>query len=474
MDFKLVVTIFISKLIIKICRLFKTGGTTLPGKIAHRIYPEAIKIIASRFRIIMVTGTNGKTTTSRIIGQILKENNIEYISNKSGANLSSGIITTFIQAVNFTGKSNVSTALIEVDEAAFLVISKYVTPDILIVTNFFRDQLDRYGELYTTLNKVRQGIGNSAKTKLILNADDSLCASLGKNVENEVFYFGIQKASVKSVEEIISSDAMFCLFCKSKYEYAYRVYGHLGGFKCTNCGYTQPSTAITCTSVDSLTSEYSKIQFRYGNYSSENIDESNLDINAIYLATINLPGLYNVYNALAALSCGHILNLSTDNSIVALGNFECGFGRMETIQTNGKNIRVILVKNPTGFNQVLNFLLTEENEIQLAFLINDNLADGTDISWLWDVEFEKLQAIQGNIKNIYTSGLRSEDMSVRLKYAGLYTDKIIQIKNYKELINTGLSETAAGNSFYILPTYTAMLDVRSVLSKKYGLKKFWK
>lgn len=474
MNFKLTITIIISKLVIRACRLFRTGGTTLPGKIAHRIYPGAIKIIASGFRIIMVTGTNGKTTTSRIIGQILSENNIEYIANKSGANLSSGIITTFLEAVNISGKCNASTALIEVDEAAFAVISDFVSPDILIVTNFFRDQLDRYGELYTTLNKVKQGIEKSGKTKLILNADDSLCASLGRNTENAAFYYGIQKDAVKCIEEVVSSDAMFCLYCKCKYEYSYHIYGHLGGFKCTNCGYTQPNSSITCTSVDSLNSSYSKIQFSMRKSSYASADNSGLDSYTIHNADINLPGLYNVYNSLAALTCGHILNLPVENSIKALGNFECGFGRMETIKADGKNIRVILVKNPTGFNQVLNYLLTVENEIQLAFLINDNLADGTDISWLWDVDFEKLQGIQEKISKIYTSGIRAEDMSVRLKYAGVYSNKISIIKEYAELINAGLSQTAAGNSFYILPTYTALLDIRKVLSKKFGLKEFWR
>ena len=191
-------------------------------------------------------------------------------------------------------------------------------------------------------------------------------------------------------------------------------------------------------------------------------------------ARINLPGLYNIYNALAAVSCGHLLKLPVENTIKALDSFECGFGRMETINTAGKNIKVILVKNPTGFNQVLNYLLTEDQNMQLAFLINDKLADGTDISWLWDVDFEKLQKTQEKLDNIYTSGIRAEDMAVRLKYAGIFTDKINIIKDYSELINTGLSRTASGQNFYILPTYTAMLEIRKVLKEKFGLKEFWK
>lgn len=467
MKIRLAVTLAVSKLLIILCRLTKRGGTTLPGKIAMKLYPDIIRVISGGFRVIMVTGTNGKTTTTRIIGQILSENNIEYITNKSGANLVGGVITTFIEAVDIHGKCSISTALIEIDEAAFNVMSNYLKPDMLVVTNFFRDQLDRYGELYTTLKGVASGISKSPKTKIVLNADDSLCASLGRGISNEVTYFGMSGSSCESIEETANSDAMFCIYCKTRYYYTNHIYGHLGGFNCPNCGYSRPDSQITCTKVEELTSSYSQINFTLNSSSLS-------DDNTEYSARINLPGLYNVYNSLAAISCGVLLGLPAENTIKALGSFECGFGRMETISTQGKTIKLILVKNPTGFNQVLNYLLTEDRDMQLAFLINDNLADGTDISWLWDVDFEKLQNIQERLKNIYTSGIRAEDMAVRLKYAGIYSDKISVIKPYSELISAGLSATPDGHSFYILPTYTALLDIRKNLKKKFGLKEFWK
>jgi UDP-N-acetylmuramyl tripeptide synthase len=462
MNIRLIFTIAASKLLIKVCRLAKLGGTTLPGKLARKLYPDILKVIAKDFKTIMVTGTNGKTTTTRIIGQILKENNIDYITNKSGANLVAGIITTFINAVNLHGKCAASTALIEIDEAAFNVISDYLEPDILVVTNFFRDQLDRYGELYNTLRGVQSGIQKTGKTKLVLNADDSLCASLGRTSDREVIYYGLLSCACDYTEEVTNTDAMYCLYCKTRYDYSYHVYGHLGGFRCPNCGYEQPMPTVACIKIQELASTYSDIRF--------NISGS--DVN--YEARINLPGLYNVYNALAAAACGHMLGLPVANTIKAMGTFECGFGRMETIKTEGKNIKIILVKNPTGFNQVLSFLQTEENSMQIAFLINDKLADGTDISWLWDVDFEKLQNIQDKLDNIYTSGIRAEDMAVRLKYAGVSTDKISIIKDYKELINTGLGRTPEGGSFYILPSYTALLEMRSILRKKFKLEEFWK
>ncbi len=485
MNIKLTFTIIVAKLAIKTCRLVKHGGTTLPGKIAFKIYPGIIKEVTKDFNIIMVTGTNGKTTTSRIIGQLLSENNIEYISNKSGANLVSGIVTTFLDSAKLNGKFNVAYALLEIDEAAFKAISDYIEPDILVVTNFFRDQLDRYGELYTTLNGVKSGIEKLTKTKLVLNADDSLCASIGRYIDNEVVYYGINSDACNGIEESINSDAMFCIYCKTKYEYAGHIYGHLGEFKCPNCGYSRPDTKITCTKVSELNSSYSLMEFfidgSSGGGSGTDCTEDNSGSGnttscpgSSFEAKVNLPGLYNIYNALSAVSCGYLLGLPTENTVKSLGSFECGFGRMETIYVGSKKIRLILVKNPTGFNQVLNFLLTEDQNMQIAFLLNDNLADGTDISWIWDVDFEKLNELQNRVDNFFASGIRAEDMAVRLKYAGIYTNKISIVKNYRELIDTGLFKTPDSHNFYILPTYTAMTDIRKILKSKYRLKEFWK
>lgn len=467
MNLRLTFTIIITKLLVFALRILKRGGTTLPGKVARKIYPDIIKVISEGFKIIMVTGTNGKTTTTRIIGKVLDENGVKYITNKSGANLVSGVITTFIDSVDIFGKGNASTALIEVDEAAFNVVTDYVQPDILVVTNFFRDQLDRYGELYSTLKGVKSGISKSPNVKLVLNSDDSLCASLGHSIEREIIYYGFSKGAYEGNEATLNSDAMFCLYCKSKYEYSHQVYGHLGGFSCPNCSYNRPESQVTCQKIDELSTSYSDIIFSIS--SDKDTGEP-----VTYNAKINLPGLYNIYNALAAASLGYLLGFPAQSLVKAMESFECGFGRMETIVTEGKTIKVILVKNPTGFNQVLTYLLTEKQKTQIAFLINDKLADGTDISWLWDVDFEKLQQMQETVSTFYTSGIRAEDMAVRLKYAGIYSNRIRIVKDYEELLNNALETTQEGQNLYILPTYTAMLDVRNLLKKKFGLKEFWK
>jgi UDP-N-acetylmuramyl tripeptide synthase len=281
-----------------------------------------------------------------------------------------------------------------------------------------------------------------------------------------VLYYGVAKEAYEGNTNDINTDAMFCINCKNKYEYTNHIYGHLGGFYCTSCGYKRPAANLECTGIQEAGSSYTTISWKC----TPPLSEEDKEITT----RINLPGLYNVYNAMAAATCGLALNYSTDTVKSAMQSFECGFGRMEAINVGDKTIKIILVKNPTGFNQVLNFLSLDNQQLNIAFLINDNLADGTDISWLWDVDFEQLSKVSDKICNLFTSGVRGEDMAVRLKYSGLDTRKIRIIKDYQLLLERGLEETPAGGCLHILPTYTAMLDIRGILKKKFNLKEFWK
>jgi len=464
----------VSKTLSKICRMAKSGGTTLPGKIACGIFPDALQEAAKDYKIIMVTGTNGKTTTTCIIGQILKESGIEYITNKSGANLISGIATTFLNSADFSREPMSRTALIEIDEATFNIACDYLEPDVLVVTNFFRDQLDRYGELYTTLGGIRRGILKLNNTRLVLNADDSLCASLGKDTGKTAIYFGIGPYAYKNAEKPAYTDAMYCIYCKSKYIYSNRIYGHLGAYKCPNCGYCRPASNITCTEILELKSTYSRVQISFDNLGRHLPgNPTKKYARNTRLAKINLPGLHNIYNSLAAIACGTLIGLPAENSVRGLGSFQCGFGRMEVIDADGKHIKMILVKNPSSFNQALKFLISEDKPVQVAFLINDRAADGTDISWLWDVDFEKLRQVAPKIGKFYVSGTRAEDMALRLKYAGIGTKNIVIFKDYREMVYAGLANTPRGSSFCMLPTYTAMFDIRRHLKEMFGLKEFW-
>ena len=454
------IAIAAAKLAIILLRLLKSGGTSLPGKLAIKLYPGILRELSGIFKIIMITGTNGKTTTSRIVAGMLEQAHIHYISNKSGANLSSGVTATLISALTLGGKPKATHALLETDEAAFRTLAPKLKPEIVIVTNFFRDQLDRYGELYTTLNNVREGIRGIPEATLILNADDSLCASLGHDSPNRTIYFGMGEGVYPETGAAINTDAAFCINCKARYEYTSVSFGHLGHFNCPSCGYGRPHAHVECTDILS-----------YDNLGS-NIEITGPDMKLT--VKLALPGLYNIYNALAGASFGQALGMKEGEITEVLTSFECGFGRMESVAVQDRILKMILVKNPTGFNQVLRYLLTQENSCVVAFAINDKLADGTDISWLWDVDFEVLSLMQDRVRTFFVSGIRAEDMAVRLKYAGIFSDRITLVKEYSALIDEALSKTQKNETFYVLPTYTAMLGIRKVLKKRFGLKEFWK
>ena len=446
-----------TKTIIKLCRFFSFGATTLPGKIAFLINPNILTKLTSDLKIIMVTGTNGKTTTTRIIAKMLSLENISYISNTSGANLISGITTTLIEGHTIWGIPKKNVALLEIDEASFFKMSKMISSiDCLIVTNFFRDQLDRCGELYTILQGVSDGISNISCKNLILNADDSLTSFLAKNFSGNIIYYGFSPLSYESKYTISNSDANFCIFCKNEYKYTHRTYNHLGGFYCDKCGYKRTNPDVTCSGIEEISSQSSTIRFKI--------------LSDEYIAKLNITGLYNIYNSLCAISLGYLLKFDIKHIISALENFESVFGRMETIKIFNKYVKLILVKNPAGFNQVIDYLLTCDN-ITIAFLLNDNLADGTDVSWIWDVNFERLCVKN---PNVFIGGKRAYDMAVRLKYAGFNLEKMVIIPNYNSLLETGIKRTHENQTFYILPTYTALLEIRNILEKKIKLTEFWK
>ncbi len=446
--------IWSAKILIRLLRMTNTGGTSLPGKLALSLDKGILKRLAEGKKIIAVTGTNGKTTTSRILAEILKNNGISFFTNKSGANLLSGLTTTFIE----NHGNDTDMVILEIDEAAFSAATEHFKPFAVIVTNFFRDQLDRYGELYSTLNKVKQGVEKTPGSILVLNADDSLCASIGREYPNPKVYFGFSDNISFSDRSGALSDSVYCLYCKSRYDYITRTIGHLGHFVCKSCGYERPLQNISAESV-----------------SARDNGTSRVDINLYgkrFDADIKLPAAYNIYNALAALSIQTILDLDIKRSLRALSTFEEGFGRMEKIKAGNKFINVMLVKNPTGFNSSLDYLISLETDIIVCFAINDNIADGTDISWLWDVDFEKMS--QSKINYFICTGKRGYDMSLRLKYMDVPRSMIHGTDDHEKAIEEGLERIKDGDTLYILPTYTAMLEIRRMLQEKYDLKEFWK
>lgn len=438
-----------------ILRKLRKGGTNVPGRVALAIDPHVLGKLAKGVTTIIVTGTNGKTTTSRMIERSLEESGYRFFANKSGANMLSGITAEFAMHSGLGGKNKYPYALIECDEAAFKTVSKYVDAKCVVVTNVFRDQLDRYGEVTHTLNSILTGIKNSPNAVVCINADDSLSVSMKDEIPNKVVFYGVETEIYKNrVEEV--SDAPYCIKCKTEYVYDYVTYGHLGGFRCPNCGYHRPQTEVSVEKVLESTPDSSTILL--------NLNGSE------YQATINLPGGYNIYNATATAAAGYVLGIKNETIIDALSSFECGFGRMEKFTVNGTDIRMILIKNPAGCNQVLNFLSNNTTPSLFVVALNDRFADGTDISWIWDVDFEKLNQISDKLTEIWVTGRRADDMAMRFKYAGIPVNKIKVMKDYEQLIDAATKQQAP---VYMMPTYTAMLDIREIFSKNYGFKEFW-
>lgn len=435
-------TLFLTKTILK-------GGTTFPGRVALKIDKNILSKISKGYKVILVTGTNGKTTTTSMIYNIIKESRHPVITNNTGANLFPGIVTTFVDSFKFGSKVKDNYAVIEVDEANLKYITEYITPEVITVTNLFRDQLDRYGEVYTTLNKILEGIYNVPETTLVLNGDESLLGKL--DLKNPVHFYGFDKAINDNKTIEINADAKFCKFCKTPYEYNFVTYNHLGDFYCPNCGYKRSDLMYAVTDIIDINADKSTVKF------------NDLEV------SINQSGTYNIYNGLCAYSIAKELGISDSAIKKSLENQSSSFGRQETINIEGKYVKIFLVKNPAGYNQSLDTICLNKEKFAAAFLLNDNYADGQDVSWIWDVDFEKLT--ETNIDEVYISGLRAYDMAVRLKTAGLNPNKFVIEEQYEAL--TKAIKNGSCDKLYILATYTAMINYRKYLHSKGYIKNLW-
>jgi len=422
------------------------AGTSLPGKIALKICPEVLKNLAKQTKkeILTVTGTNGKTTTSGFIAGILKADGRNIVHNRHGANMLTGITTAVIDESNFIGKIHADNCLFEIDEAYLVKAVDEFSPDVVLVTNLFRDQLDRYGELNTTAKKINQAIEKTALNKIpkiILNADDPIVASLGEKFCENKLYYGFEEIKLVNQDEKITSpqETTNC-FCGRKFKYDKVFYGHLGYFFC-ECGNKRPSPQITAKAVIDVNSSFITV---------------NVPGREEFSVKINMPGLYNSYNALAAISMGIATGISSEKIVKGLENYSTVFGRAEKIKFKGKEVLIQLIKNPIGATEVLRTVKDDDNG-RLLVIINDNYADGRDVSWLWDANFELLK---NHKKPVYVSGVRASDMAVRLKYAGIPAENIIICEEIKPAIETALKNTEESEKLYILPTYTALLEMQ--------------
>ena len=448
--------IVLCKLLRMLSRLLHRGGTAMPGRWAQRVCPGLLGMLARDVKVVVITGTNGKTTSARMIEQAFADQGRDYFANRSGANLLSGITTEFVMNSTLSGRCRKEYAVIECDEAASVSVFPLLKPRVIVVTNLFRDQLDRYGEVSHTLANVRAGIQGAPEATLCLNADCSLTASLADDLPNRHVFFGIEPGACPSGEKSELSDAPHCIRCKTEYRYDFITYGHLGAFRCPNCGYCRPAAEYAVTDITEQTSEGSTVVLNARGRSC--------------LARVNLPALYNVYNAAGAIAAVTEMGLGVEAGVAAVERFKCGFGRMENFALGRAGAKMMLVKNPAGCNQVLDFLCEIKEPFALVVCLNDRGADGTDVSWIYDAAFEKLADCGARLRRIAVSGDRAADMAVRLKYAGVAPQFMHIERNYEKLVQW-IDEQEV--PVFIIPTYTAMLELREAVIKKVGGDEFW-
>ena len=429
----------------RLLALLGRGGTSLPGKLALRACPTLLEQLARGVEVVAVTGTNGKTTTAEILRHMAAAQDIPCISNVSGANLQSGIVTAFAGDTSFLGKSRKKLAIIECDEAAFARTAGALRPRVILVTNLFRDQLDRYGELSTTREKLRQGIADAPGALLCLNADCSMTATLALP-GRPAHFFGLDCDLSRSATVY---DAMRCPDCGTAYVYDSRTFAHLGRWRCPGCGREHPKPQV---SVREIRPE------RGG---------SSLEIDLLgetRSVRSSLESDHNAYNAAAALTAAAALGWDMDAACAALATVLTPFGRTETIRLGGREAKLVLAKNPVGMDCALRWLAAAAPESYPVFCINDRLADGTDVSWLWDADFEGFLAASGCTgAGVY--GLRRGDMHLRLLYAAEHRDKL-DVREFTEVEQLRALIAQSPQAVSLIANYTAMCALRKQLTHR--------
>lgn len=426
---------------------FLKGGTSFPGKLAMRIDPKVLSSLAKGYETIIVTGTNGKTMTTALIVEILKKKYGDILTNPSGSNMQQGIVTAFLAHRHHRVRRKI--AVLEVDEANVPMVAGLLHPAAFVLTNIFRDQMDRYGEIYTTYDKIVKGIKMAPHAKIIANGDASIFSSV--KLPNPKVFFGFKLAGDQpqnNSKAPVNTDGVLCPVCNHILHYHERIYANLGDFFCPHCGYHRPQLTYTVNQI--MVQTPNQLKFRMGQKDY----------------AINIGGTYNIYNALAAYAVAREFGLNDQEIAQAFAANKRIFGRQEMIKYRGKVIDLILVKNPVGLDEVLHMLNTEKDDYSLVTLLNANHADGIDTSWIWDADYEGLNKKQ--IKKVLVGGQRWHDMGFRLEVAGFEAGKMLTEPDDDSLINE--ITKLPTKKVYILSTYTAMLALRKTMADKKIIK----
>jgi lipid II isoglutaminyl synthase (glutamine-hydrolysing) len=434
------------------------GGTTLPGKLLSRLDPDAIDRLAARLPhgTTVVSATNGKTTTTAMAAEILRPR-FRLAHNAAGANLVSGVASALLAA------DGAELGLFEVDEGALPEVVRRIRPRAVSLGNLFRDQLDRYGELELVAERWRAtAAALPAATRLVVNGDDPQLAAIGASHEGAIVY-GLDDPRVARPRVQHAADSKHCVRCGTPYTYAAAYVGHLGDYRCPACGHARPALDIAARAIESRGLE--RVEFELAAPEGTRRVE------------LALPGLYNVYNSLGAASLARALGADLDEIAAGLGRFRPAFGRFERIDTGERRLLLLLIKNPAGANEVVRTLVEGGPPRVVVVALNDAIADGRDVSWIWDVDFEPLLATAGDagggLERLVATGDRAAELALRFRYAGLDEAAIEVEPGLAQALDRGLELTPAGDELAVLPTYTAMLALQRLLSERGLAPPYW-
>lgn len=462
-DLRLMLTVSAAKLTGRAIRMVgKGGGTAAPGLVAEKLDTGLLRKLSHQLShgALLVAGTNGKTTTSRMVADILEANNWRVAHNRSGSNLVRGVVAAFVEQSAATGSIAADIGVIEADEAALPELVKRTQPRVILLNNLFRDQLDRYGELDSIGRMWRTVLEQlPATTTVIVNADDQTLIGLTENISARRVCIGLTDTNHRLKELPHAADAAICRSCKSALAYNAIYLSHLGEWYCTGCSRQRPPLDYAAHDIHLR--------------GDANLTMTITHDGADHTLDVGVPGLYNAYNALAAAAVAHECGVEWGVITSALTAFRSAFGRIERVEYQGKQLTLALVKNPTGFNEVLRMLTSDGDQLThpTMICINDRDADGRDVSWLWDVDFEMLAEGTGEL---YTTGIRGADMANRLKYANVPEERIHPVgEDLTAALDTFVNAIPEGGSGYILPSYTAMLELRKALADRGAVQDFW-
>lgn len=438
-------------------RAGRGGGTSLPGMVLTRLAPDAIERLAARLPqgSVTISATNGKTTTAAMVASVLERAGVRLVHNRAGANMAGGVASALAQAARRGGSIDGDLGLFEVDELWLDSVVAQLHPRALALGNLFRDQLDRYGELEAIADRWAAAVdGPAASAQLVCNADDPLIADLGRD-HRRVTYFGVEDRSLALAEMQHASDSKHCRRCGAAYVYDAVYLGHLGLYHCPSCGRRRPQPTVCARRVrlDGTRAASFELHVPAG----------------VAEVRLPLPGLYNVYNALGAAALCLALGIDLGAITAGLTAVGAAFGRAERVAIGDRELSILLVKNPAGCNEVLRTLTLEQGELQLLAVLNDRIADGRDVSWVWDADFELLAA---RVAGVTCAGTRAAELALRLKYAGVDERRLRVVPELGPALDAALA--AAGTStVFALPTYTALLELRAELGRRGHVDPFW-